>query len=173
MKVFNQSSKRKPCIVRQLHNFTGQFESIKHLHQVLQSEMTGSLPPHYVIGYYEGRHHTKRWLTSDEDLTVMNKKFCNGNISMWCDAREASDEDSSPSRDQERSRERSPKRSPTKKCGKREDKENEVDDIFQDLKIRHGDDYSGPQLRLWARMVSNGVHEDRDSPPSTCAHDYR
>ena len=103
VKVFNQSSKRKPCIVRQLHNFTGQFESIKHLHQVLQSEMTGSLPPHYVIGYYEGRHHTKRWLTSDEDLTVMNKKFCNGNISMWCDAREASDEDSSPSRDQERS----------------------------------------------------------------------
>ena len=54
---------------------------------------------------------------------------------------------------------------PEKKSTKREEKEQEVDDIFQDLKERHDSDYSGPQLRLWARMISNGLHEDLDNPP--------
>ena len=41
----------------------------------------------------------------------------------------------------------------------------EVDELFHDLKERHGNKYSGPQLRLWSRMISNGLHEDMDDPP--------
>ena len=136
--------------MRQLHTFTGQFESIKHLRQVLVSEMNDDLPLHYNIGYYEGRHHTKRWLTTDKDVIVMNETFPDGNVIIWCDA-------------QEEARERSPSRRNT--SSKREEKENDVDDIVQDLKSRHGSDYSGPQLRLWARMISNGVYDDKDDPP--------
>lgn len=152
MKIFDLNSKRKPRDVRELHNFSGQFKSIQHLRSVLSSELYDVLPQNYSIGYYEGRHHTKRWLSTDLDVAVLNEKVPNGNVTMWCDAQSSED-----------SRERSPTRN--KKCSRREEKENEIDEVFQDLKSNHGDEYSGPQLRLWARMISNGLHEDRDIPP--------
>ena len=32
---------------------------------------------------------------------------------------------------------------------KRSEKEEELEDVFQQLKSKHGSEYSGPQLRLW------------------------
>lgn len=40
-----------------------------------------------------------------------------------------------------------------------------MDEIVKDLKERHPDEYSGPQLRLWARMICNGLHENLDCAP--------
>lgn len=37
--------------------------------------------------------------------------------------------------------------------------------MFKDLKSKHGDRFSLPQLKLWSRMVSSGLHDDMDSPP--------
>ena len=48
---------------------------------------------------------------------------------------------------------------------KRADKENRIDMVFQQLKELHGEQFSGPQLRLWARMNVNNQHESLDSPP--------
>lgn len=143
--------------MRQLHGFTGKFTTIKHLRDVLQSELGDVLPLHYSIGYYEGRHHSKKWLTTDQDIIAMNRKIPSGDVYMWCNAENISDQNADTG-----TRERSPVRS---RCGRREEKEKELDEIFQDLKTRHGDSYSGPQLRLWARMISNGVYEDKDEPP--------
>ena len=36
----------------------------------------------------------------------------------------------------------------------------------EDLKRRHYDTYSSPQLRLWARMIVSHLNSDRDSPPN-------
>ena len=44
-----------------------------------------------------------------------------------------------------------------------------MDDVYQDLRKRHGEMYSTPQLRLWARMVTANLHEDLDTPPSVPA----
>ena len=154
VKIFDGASKRTPRSVRELHSFVGEFTSIKHLCQVLCAELSDDLPLSYNVGYFEGRHHTKKWLTTDQDLVAMNTKITGGDVCLWCDAAQNSSE---------KSRERSP---PRKKSTRRDEKEKDVDDIFQDLKEHHGSEYSGPQLRLWARMICNGLHEDLDNPPN-------
>ena len=142
--------------MRELHSFIGQFTSVKHLRQVLCAELSDELPSSLNVGYFEGRHHAKKWLTTDQDLVAMNTKLTGGDVCLWYDAAQQTSQVTV-------SRDRSPTR---KKSSKRDNKEKEVEDIFQDLKDRHASDYSGPQLRLWARMISNGLHEDLDNPPN-------
>ena len=85
VKVFDTTSKRTPRTVRELRNFTDQFTSMDHLRQVLFSELGDDLPSSYNIGYYEGRHHSKNWLTTDSDILAMNDKFPSRNVCLWCD----------------------------------------------------------------------------------------
>ena len=54
----------------------------------------------------------------------------------------------------------------TTKETKRHEREDELEDVFQQLKKRHGSEYSGPQLRLWARMYVANTHDDLDHPPN-------
>ena len=49
---------------------------------------------------------------------------------------------------------------------RRQEKEDEVDDIFQELKDKHGDKFGIPKLRLWARMVGANLHDDLENPPN-------
>ena len=49
---------------------------------------------------------------------------------------------------------------------KRQKKEDEVDTVFKELKEKHDTKFSMTQLRLWARMVSNDLHDDLDEPPN-------
>ena len=37
--------------------------------------------------------------------------------------------------------------------------------IYIDLKELHKEKYSEPQFRLWARMISNGLHSSKSDPP--------
>lgn len=41
----------------------------------------------------------------------------------------------------------------------------ELEAIFLKLKDKHGSNYSGPQLRLWARMIIAKTHDDIENPP--------
>ena len=70
------------------------------------------------MGYFEGRHHTKKWLTTDQDLVAMNTKF--DEMTYYACAQQ-------PAKDL---RDWSP---PHKKSSKRNNNQKEVDDIFQDL----------------------------------------
>ena len=45
---------------------------------------------------------------------------------------------------------------------KQQEKEEEVDHIFSQLKDKQGDKYDHPKLRLWARMIASGLHESTD-----------
>lgn len=57
---------------------------------------------------------------------------------------------------------------PKKSSGtKRQGIEDEVDAIYKELLTKHGDSsiYSGPQLRLWARMIQCGTYDDYEDPP--------
>ena len=49
---------------------------------------------------------------------------------------------------------------------KRQKMEDKVDVVFQDLKEKHGSNFSTPQLCMWARMVSNDLHDDFEEPPN-------
>jgi hypothetical protein len=40
-----------------------------------------------------------------------------------------------------------------------------LDDIYQQLKDKHQENFTGPQLRLWARMLRAGRYSDYDHAP--------
>ena len=63
------------------------------------------------------------------------------------------------SRDQEEDadEETVPQKKPRKESKR---SEREVEHVFQQLKKRYGSEYSGPQLRLWARMYVANTHDD-------------
>ena len=41
-----------------------------------------------------------------------------------------------------------------------------VEENFQQLQHMHGNQYSVPLLRLWARVLVNGHHDSLDEPPN-------
>lgn len=49
---------------------------------------------------------------------------------------------------------------------KRAEKEKDIDDLVAELKETHVDQhsYSDPQYRLWARMITNGIHASKETP---------
>ena len=50
---------------------------------------------------------------------------------------------------------------------KHQEKEEDMDENFRVLQEKHGKDkqFTTPLLRLWARTISAGLHDDFDSPP--------
>ena len=69
-------------------------------------------------------------------------------IPLWCDAE---------SKDQRKGK------------WKRDDSgkdEEDIDEIYDELYKKHGSNYTVPQLRLWAKMITCGTHDSRDEPPS-------
>ncbi len=44
--------------------------------------------------------------------------------------------------------------------------EEDVDEHYKTLTNKHGDTYSVPQLRLWARTLHCGTHDSYEPPPS-------
>jgi hypothetical protein len=46
------------------------------------------------------------------------------------------------------------------------EKEEEVNDIYEELKEKHSDKYDIPNLRLWARMIASNQHRSMEYPPS-------
>ena len=111
------------------------------------------------VGYFEGKQSKKRWICCQEDITTMYKFFNPGSeILLWCDGKKTSVEE-----DEHRSSSRKRKQ---EVMTKREEKEEEVEDTYAELKERHGDKYDIPKLRLWARMVTSGLHDSTDEPPA-------
>ncbi len=162
VKIFNPQ-KRSKFIVRQLHHFKGKFSSIEHVQEVLCDELDEEVPDeenkYNIMGYFEGRHQTKRWLASKEDLNTMYTRFAPGHeIFLWCDGREEDKEGSQGVATKQKPQSEGP-------VNKRQAREEELDSTFKELKKNHGDAYSGPQLRLWARMVISGTHDNLDDPP--------
>ena len=104
----------------------------------------------FEVGWLEG--NSKKWLVVQEDLDLMYSKCTGSEISLWCDV----------TCDDPGGR----KRKNTESGGsRRKEKEDAVDSIYQDLLAEHMDRYSKPQLKLWARMISCGTHDDYNEPP--------
>ena len=48
----------------------------------------------------------------------------------------------------------------------RQQKEEEADLVFKELREKHTTNYDTLRLRLWVRMISSGLHDDYDNPPN-------
>ena len=157
VKIFNPASSATESpkfIVRQLYNFQGKFVDLAALKaKIITSFYTDvcSVKEISAVGYFEGKQ--KRWLCDDNDIQMMYKVFSGTNceIPLWCER--LVDKESTGSINN--------KRVPSK----RDRHEEEVSDIFEDLKTKHKE-MELPKLRLWARMIANGVHESTEEPPN-------
>ena len=83
---------------------------------------------------------------------------------LWCDARSTSSPDQPSSSSGTRGKRKKASENPPP--SKRQQIEEELDSILKDLQSKHGDTYTIPQLRCWARMISSGKYEDTDTIPA-------
>ena len=124
----------------------------------LMDKLSAHVPDslNFNLGYFEGKQSKKRWICCEEDITTMYEFFGPGSeILLWCDGKKSPEDEH-----------RLPTRKRKQEMTKREEKEEEVEDTYMELKERHGDNYDIPKLRLWARMVTSGLHDSTDEPPS-------
>ena len=139
--------------MRHLHGCNSKFESVVVLRAKLIEKFGEQVPNSisFNVGYYEGQQHSKIWLCSQKDLETMYQKYPSGEIVLWCDGAES---DSGNKRKREDSS--------ATASSKRED---EVESVFVELKTKQGSKFATPHLRLWARMISSGMHDSLDNPP--------
>ena len=83
-------------------------------------------------------------------MSEMYKKANKTNINLWCEGKRVHDDAPPPAKKQKT---------------KRDLVEKEVDDILKALKDKHAD-LTLPKLRLWARLIHSGHHDDYDTPPN-------
>lgn len=118
----------------------------------LEEQVPDSLS--FPLGYFEGQKHSKIWLVTEKDLQAMYEKYPLGEITLWCDRRVSPVTGNARKKDEPGN------------TSRRQEKEDEVDKVYKELKEKHGSKYATPLLRLWARMVNTKLHDDLDSPPN-------
>ena len=126
VKILNPASAAEAkFIVHQLHNFQeklGNLDALKTRISTTFNTDVHDVSEINAVGYFEGKQ--KRWLCDDNDLEMMYKVFSSGScvIPLWCERSVAKELASITG-----------KRALTK----RERHEEEVTDIFEDLKGKH------------------------------------
>jgi len=132
------------------------------MRSVLCAELDEVLPDEdsdYSVGYFEGRHQTKRWIVTTEDLEVMYQLYKEGENFLWCDGREEPVDKHS---DEDMAKRKNHKSESAVRA--RQDREEDLESIYSELQKKHGDSYSGLQLHLWARMIVSRTHDDLEEP---------
>ena len=138
--------KNSKPVVRQVHKLKKKVPSITQLKANLIDEFSDEIPNtlDFELGWCEGS--SRKWLVVPEDLAQMYATCGGTEISLWCDV--------SPSKKRKRS-----------ESGLRKENDDEVDSIYEELLSQHSDNYTKPQLKLWARMIKCGTHDDYTNPP--------
>ena len=110
-----------------------------------------------VCGYLD--KSAKRWIEDDQDVEAMYHDVSSGSeITIWCDGRLPEQQSSEPPRRKRKAPENSDPPPPTKRADK-------IDQLALELHEKHGDQYSMPHLRIWARMILNKQHKSMDVAP--------
>jgi len=110
----------------------------------------------YHVGYFEKRHNRKHWNDNSDDM--YSSYQCSDTIKLWCDRYE---EKSGRHTQKESGKEKTV--DTTKEDDKKHDK---FESIVQELVDEHGDNYTEAQLRVWARLIVNGLHSSTSTPPN-------
>lgn len=156
VKILNPHLKRD-TIVRDVRKLQRRFESIIDMKVRLMDEFGEQIPPstNFSVGYFAGRPLVKYWIYTTDDLRMMYVNCPTTDIMLWCDGNSEDIE--------------TPKSKRKKKeevfLSKREDKENKMEELAEELKELNGDKFSEMQYRLWARMIVNGIHSSKETPP--------
>lgn len=157
-------SKKSDVVVRQLHHFYDKFESVIALHAKLIEIFNDQVPSSvtFDVGFQDGQKHCKMWIVTNDDLKLMYDKYPSGEITLWCEGRSEKESDVSE-------RGRCKRKRDEMVTSKRQETEEEVDQLFKELKAKHANQFDTPKLRLWARMISSKIHDKMDEPPDVPA----
>ena len=160
-------SKKSNYIERIWHQVNERFTSPFILRAKLKESFSEQVPDacDYQVGYFEKRHNRKHWIEDADDLNYMYASYeAYDTIKLWCDGREEQSKSTSGKSHPEKQGENMPVNAKSK--GKEGDKkQDKFESAVQELLDKHGDKYTEAQLRVWARLIVNGLHLDTDKPP--------
>ena len=126
-KVKFLASNRK-AVVREIYNYHDKFDSVNAIRQKLKEEFSEHVAQgsSFSIGYFEGRHQTKRWLISLQGVEKMYEKLQGKpEIFLWSDGKDDSKTVTGDHEDASHNRKR-----PLETTSKRQEKEEEVEAMF-------------------------------------------
>jgi len=114
----------------------------------------------FKVRYFLGKQSMKYWLMCQKDLDNINECLRKAkSVILWCDARVQKLDQQSEKVENKR-----------KKAGdeppcKRQQIEKDLEQICMELEEKHGNKYSIPHLRCWARLVMTEKHKSKDEIP--------
>ena len=163
VKIINPNRKSE-VVLRNLYGFSSKFESVIGLRAMMMEKFGDQVPSSvsFDVGYFEGQQHSKLCLCSNDDLKSMYMKYPKGEITLWCEGKGTEHSSVREKRNGKRKRDEP-------STSNRQDKEEEVESVFKELKSKHGDKFDAPRLRLWVRMIASNLHEDMDTSPQVPA----
>ena len=143
--------------MREWHDVKERFTTIEQLKfkllDMFQKELPATNSTTFQIGYLEPPNQAKRWLCDERDLQKMYVNFSSGSrITLWCEVPIPKDDREEP---------------PSKKRAltPREKLDEGLQEVLTKLKEKHPE-MEIPKLRLWAKLIQSGHHEDYITPPN-------
>ena len=134
VKIINPSRK-SDVILQQLYDYYSRFESVVGLRaKLIEDPVPNSIS--FDVGYFDGQQHSKVWLCSNDDLQAMYAKYPKGEITLWCE--DLVSEEISAARGKRKRDE------PVTGVSKRQEKEDEVEAVFKELKDKHSNKFDVP-----------------------------
>ena len=142
----------------------GSMETLTDLKMLIKDQLRDDLRKTFDVGYVQGTNVITIRSMEDMDEMWLELKKPRSTSTLWCDGLI----DSTPQKKSRRRRLLSDDSDddlpPTKK--KKMDKQEEVQKIVDSLKSNHGTRYTALQLRIWAELISGGLHSSEDHPPN-------
>ena len=129
--------------------------------------------PVFDFGYFQGNKRV--WVRNNEDLKEVHKLLKTSDShsgTLWCDGkadhrsakRSVSDLNFSDSDGENNAR--LPKSKSKKKRTRYEEKAERIEDTVDQLKEKHGNQYTLVQYRIWAETMESGQHSSVENPPT-------
>lgn len=163
VKIINPKKKSK-FIVRTWHEASGMaFLTPDNIKECLQNSFPEQVPSglDFEVGYFHGT--SKQWLCNGKDVELMYKNFSTASkITLWCDG--VIEESTHLAEGQAQPAAKKRRITSTSQPSLKDSNE-ATETIFQELKGKHPG-METPKLRLWAKMIEKGRHDDYDKPPT-------
>ena len=159
-------AKRSDYVTRTWHGVHETFDSPAAIRQKLKESFSDKVPSStdFAIGYFEKRCNAKRWIEEAADCKSMYESYKRGDtITIWC---VGTQDYETPELNTSRKRKSTEEPESQTTSSRRDAHENEVDRVFQELRSTHKDKFTGPQYRVWSRMIVNKIHDSMDEPPN-------